>query len=123
MNWGAPLPNRLIPSGVSPRDNPILAALLYEITTPFDQGAFLKDDYFNWTSETPCRRFTFRVKAQPGCPLTFSINRCEATSRKVPFVDEAARLNETIQNRGLSDEFELSYPMQGTSYKILWEGW
>lgn len=122
-DWGAPLPDRLRPPGQTHRSHPTLSALLYEVTTQFGPGAYAKDDYFEWTNQMPCRRFTLRVQSSRGARIRFGMRKCVASLRSVDFVDETDRGNQIIKNSGLSNSFDMEFPMQGTTYRINWEGW
>ncbi len=123
-NWGAPLPDRLRPDGKTHRNHPMLAALVYEVTTPFGPTAYGKDDYFEWTSQMPCRRFTLHVQPRTGTRLGFGMRKCIASLRSATFLDETERGNQVIANGGLSNsKFDLEFPMQGTTYRIDWVGW
>lgn len=123
-NWGAPLPDRLRAGDQIDRNAPMLAVLMYEVVTPFGPGAYAKDDYFQWSSEMPCRRFTLRLLAQNNARLGFGMRSCAATLHAIPFLDETKRCRQIIDNGGKANsQFDLAFPMQGTTYRIKWEGW
>jgi hypothetical protein len=122
IDWGPPLPNSLRNPGTTARQNPILAALVYEVSTSFGPSAFRKDDRFTWNFEIPCRRITFKVAPEVSTRWGFEIVGCKATARTVPFPDETERATKVIQDVN-SSEFNFDHPLQGTAYDIEWRGW
>lgn len=119
INWGAPLPNRFMQGG---SQTPIVAALLYEVSVPFGPQAYSKNDFFQFSSETPCRKFTLRVEPAAGYHARIELTNCTATSRGVSFQDETERVIKAVREKAELNEFHLDYPMPATVYKAEWEG-